>query len=97
MVRYGGVIKAVLGKPRPAFKEDYHGCECGIENCLGHGIEQNISEDVRRRVKVSTSTRGVKTWDCSVEVLGGSIEDVLRESDSLVEELDRRYGNVSEE
>ena len=56
MVRDGGVLKAVLGKARPAFKEDYHGCECGIENCLGHGIEQDIREDVRRRVKVTIST-----------------------------------------
>jgi len=96
MVRQGGVLKAVLGKARPAFKEDYHGCECGIENCLGHGIEQDLREDVRRRVKVTISTKGVVTWDCTIEVLGGTIDDVLRESDSLVNELERRYNGKTE-
>ena len=49
------------------------------------------STEVRRRVKVTVSTKGVETWDCTVEVLGGSIADVLKESDLLVDELERRY------
>ncbi len=46
---------------------------------------------IRRRINVSTSTRGVKTWDCTVEATGLSDEEMLRLSDNLVEELERRY------
>ena len=45
----------------------------------------------RYRVNVSTSVKGVKTWDCTVEMTNASIEMVLVESDRLVAELERRY------
>ena len=45
----------------------------------------------RYRVKVSTSTKGVKTYDCTVDIDGGSMEEVLEDSDALVAELDKRY------
>jgi len=50
----------------------------------------------RYRVGVSTSVKGVKTYDCTVEAVDGdddtvTPEDVLRRSDGLVEALDRRY------
>ena len=45
----------------------------------------------RRRVNVSTSVKGVKTWDATVELIDGTNEEVLAESDALVEKLDKRY------
>lgn len=45
----------------------------------------------RYRVNISTSTKGVKTYDCTVEITGGAMAEVLTESDSLVAELDKRY------
>ena len=47
----------------------------------------------RYRVNVSISTKGVKTYDCTVEISGPDIDKfyVLSESDSLVAELDKRY------
>ena len=45
----------------------------------------------RHRVNVTRSTTGKMAWDWTVELVGGSIEDVLAESDGLVAELKRRY------
>lgn len=45
----------------------------------------------RYRVNVSTSVKGIKTYDCTVDMEGASMEEVLRASDELVEELDHRY------
>lgn len=45
----------------------------------------------RYRVNVSTSVKGIKTYDCTVDITGGTMEEVLTESDALVAELDRRY------
>jgi len=45
----------------------------------------------RYRVNVSTSVKGIKTYDCTVDMTGVSQEEVLRESDKLVAELDKRY------
>ena len=50
----------------------------------------------RYRVGVSTSVKGVKTYDCSVEAVDGdddtvTPDDVLRRSDDLVAALDQRY------
>ncbi len=56
----------------------------------------------RYRVNVSTSTKGVHTFDCTVEMTAdgqanaalaeGEIQKlVLAESDALVAELDKRY------
>ena len=58
----------------------------------------------RYRVNVSTSVKGVKTYDCTVDITrsmdeleGGDFEDgyikneVLKESDKLVAELEQRY------
>jgi len=33
----------------------------------------------------------VKTWDCTVDAENCVMEDVLRHSDELVEELEKRY------
>lgn len=45
----------------------------------------------RYRVNVSTSVKGVKTYDCTVDITNGTMEEVLAESDKLVAELDQRY------
>ncbi len=58
--------------------------------------EQQQAPKKRVRINVSTSVKGVKTWDCTVELDGYSPTiDVsaaaLLESDALVAELDKRY------
>ncbi len=45
----------------------------------------------RYRINVSTSVKGIKTWDCTVDITGGTMEEVLIESDKLVAEMDKRY------
>lgn len=50
----------------------------------------------RIRVNVSTSVKGVKTFDATVEMTGEGVtkETVLAEHDALVQELDKRYPAV---
>ena len=50
-----------------------------------------IERSLRYRVNVSTSVKGIKTFDCTVDGLGFSMEEVLAESDKLVTELQKRY------
>lgn len=54
-----------------------------------------VERRVRYRVNVSTSVKGVKTWDATVEVDGDSEwatrTEVLMRSDLLVASLDQRY------
>lgn len=45
----------------------------------------------RYRVNVSTSVKGIKTYDCTVDMTGVAQDEVLAESDALVAELDKRY------
>ena len=49
------------------------------------------TKSLRYRVNVSTSVKGVKTWDCTVDAQGFEKAEVLRESDALVKELETRY------
>ena len=51
----------------------------------------------RYRVNISTSVKGVKTYDCTVDITGGTMEEVLEESDKLVAEMDKRYPPPIEE
>ena len=51
--------------------------------------EETVSK--RYRVNISTSTKGVKTYDCTVEGNNVPMDEVLAESDKLVAELDKRY------
>lgn len=46
---------------------------------------------LRHRVNVSISVKGIKTWDCTVDGEGFSMEEILTESDKLVIELGDRY------
>ena len=50
----------------------------------------------RIRTNVSTSVKGVKTFDATVEMTGEGVtkEMVLAEHDALVQELDKRYPAV---
>lgn len=55
----------------------------------------------RYRVNVSTSVKGIKSFDCTVEITADNQEDplvpeqiravILQESDELVAGLDKRY------
>ena len=49
-----------------------------------------MDKSLRYRVNISTSVKGVKTWDCTVD---GELtmEEILAESDKLVKELEKRY------
>lgn len=50
-----------------------------------------ILKEIRRRVNISISTKGQKTWECTVDANGYSLEETLAESDKLVAELEKRY------
>lgn len=50
-----------------------------------------VEKSIRYRVNVSTSVKGVKTFDCTVDMLNASMDEVLVESDKLVAELEKRY------
>ena len=45
----------------------------------------------RYRVNISTSVKGIKTYECTVDIEGANMAEVLKESDALVAELDKRY------
>ena len=45
----------------------------------------------RYRINVSQTSTGKRSWDCTVELVNATIEEVLAESDKLVAELDKRY------
>lgn len=55
---------------------------------------QEIEKSKRYRINVSTSVKGVKTFDCTVDLLGFTMEEILAESDKLVAALDARYPPV---
>jgi len=50
-----------------------------------------IERSLRYRVNVSTSVKGIKTWECTVDGTEFSKERILAESDLLVAELEKRY------
>ena len=50
-----------------------------------------IQRSIRYRVNVTTSVKGIKTWDCTVDGENWEMEDVLIHSDALIEELEKRY------
>ena len=56
------------------------------------GFLTEIQVSKRIRINVSTTSKGVKSYDCTVEIEGQPIEEVLAESDRLVGLLDVRYG-----
>jgi len=54
-------------------------------------VEMEITVTKRYRIAVSTSVKGVKTYDCTVDIENASMEDVLAESAKLVAALDAKY------
>ena len=48
-------------------------------------------KQLRYRVNISTSVKGIKTWECTVDGTGFSEEEILAESDKLVAQLEKRY------
>ena len=50
-----------------------------------------MDKSLRYRVNISTSIKGVKTWDCTCDGENLSMEEILTESDKLVKELEKRY------
>ena len=50
-----------------------------------------ITKSIRYRINVSTSVKGVKTWDCTCDAEGYEMFHVLQESDALVDALEKRY------
>lgn len=51
----------------------------------------NQQRGLRYRVNVDISTKGQKTWACTVDGEGFEMQEVLARSDALVAELERRY------
>ena len=49
-----------------------------------------VDRKIRYRIAISTSVRGIKTFDCTVD---GEFDmaEILKRSDALVKELDSRY------
>lgn len=50
-----------------------------------------LETSLRFRVNVSTSVKGVKTWDCTVDGENIPMDSVLEMSDDLVRKLESRY------
>ena len=61
-----------------------------------------MEKTIRQRVGVSTSVKGIKTFDCTVEITSDSMTEEeqraeqLKRSDALVKALDARYPAVQE-
>lgn len=58
-------------------------------------MSEEATVQVRYRINVSTSVKGVKTFDCTFEYIGPpNVQDMryaLERSDALVAALDARY------
>ena len=80
------------------------GCVIFTMLLIGGNMEEVKGESrVRVRINVSTSTKGVKTYDGTVEVIGHELADMTRlhietltsmclaEHDKLIAMLDKRY------
>ena len=55
-----------------------------------------IQKSLRYRVNVSTSVKGIKTFDCTVDGENYEMDEVLEKSDELVKKLEQRYPPVKE-
>jgi hypothetical protein len=50
-----------------------------------------IQKSIRYRINISTSVKGVKTWDCTVDAENMDMEGVFALSDEMVKGLEKRY------
>ncbi len=57
----------------------------------------DIEKGKRYRINISTSVKGIKTYDCTVDFENDTMEEVLTASDKLVAELDKRYPPFKED
>ena len=69
-----------------AGQDSYGQAHAGVQEYL-----EPIDRFLRRRINVATSVKGVRTWECTVDGEGFTLEEILAESDKLVAELERRY------
>ena len=51
---------------------------------------EQAEQSWRHRINVTRNTKG-KSWDCTVEGIGHTLDEALAESDRLVAELEHRY------
>ena len=58
---------------------------------MGNYIAQKRDVAIRYRIAISTSVKGIKTFDCTVDASGEPMDTVLALSDQLVAELSNRY------
>ena len=56
---------------------------------MGETVQGKV--EWRKRVNVSISVKGIKTYDCTVEGINVTSQELLDASDSLVKQLDQRY------
>ena len=52
---------------------------------------EEIEKSLRYRINISISVKAVKTWDCTCDGNGFTMEEILERSDSLVKALEKRY------
>ena len=57
----------------------------------GTNPDRSGQRSLRYRVNVSTSVKGVKTWECTTDAEGFDMDEVLALSDTLVAKLQARY------
>jgi len=68
--------------------------EHGLANLCVHGRKQNEGHDNRKlryRINVSTTSKGAKSFDTTVDGEGFTQDEILERSDALVAALDLRY------
>ena len=53
--------------------------------------ENENTKSIRYRINISTSVKGIKTFECTVDMTGYDMANVLEASDLLVRRLDERY------
>ena len=54
-------------------------------------------KSVRYRINIKETAKKDKYWECTVDLTGYEINDVLKASDLLVAELDKRYPPPTED
>jgi hypothetical protein len=54
-------------------------------------MQEGMEKSIRYRINVTTSVKGVMTFECTVDAENYEMADVLRKSDELTAELKKRY------
>jgi hypothetical protein len=67
-----------------------------MDNATNKDQPRCCSPPIRYRVNVKNSTKGVVTFDSTVEGEGFNQDEILERSDSLVQALQKRYPLVPE-